>query len=250
MNDFVSVFVGVPQSRYAALAILLAIVIVALVILFGRDSVPISQKFGFIFLVFLVSLPGLALSLFQLTCIVTGSGFKNKRWWCSMYAWVISAFMIFYAVLLVLAAVMSLVNHPAPVVVKSKEQFQDMMNKANSVAADLVGGNIVSKADMNKLDKTLETMYSEDPMMMTSNDESTDVNMEMGMEMYTNHVKAKNNSADEFKVNGDSSLPSPFPGNSQKSLGYAPGAKVNGQVLPMPSTRVLESFYSPAEFKK
>jgi hypothetical protein len=99
MNDFVSIFVGVPQSRYAALAILLAIVIVALVILFGRDSVPISQKFGFIFLVFLVSLPGLALSLFQLTCIVTGSGFKNKRWWCSAYAWIISLIMIFYSIL-------------------------------------------------------------------------------------------------------------------------------------------------------
>ena len=42
MKDFVSVFVGVPQSRYAALAILLAIVVVALVILFGKDSVHIT----------------------------------------------------------------------------------------------------------------------------------------------------------------------------------------------------------------
>ena len=108
MSDLANIFFGVPQSRYAALAILLAIVVVALTIILGNSPVPMSQKFGFVLMVFLVSLPGLALSLFQLTCIVTGSGFKNKRWWCSVYAWVLSAIMIFYAVLLIIAAVMSL----------------------------------------------------------------------------------------------------------------------------------------------
>ena len=39
MNDFVSVFVGVPQSRYAALAILIAIVVVSLVILFNNETI-------------------------------------------------------------------------------------------------------------------------------------------------------------------------------------------------------------------
>jgi len=108
MTNLSNVFFGVPQSRYAALAILIAIVVVALAILFGDSPVPMSQKFGFVLMIFLISLPGLALSLFQLTCIVTGSGFDNKRWWCSLYAWVLSAIMIFYAVLLVIAALMSL----------------------------------------------------------------------------------------------------------------------------------------------
>ena len=117
MSEIANIFFGVPQSRYAALAILLAIVVVALTIIFGNSPVPMSQKFGFVLMVFLVSLPGLALSLFQLTCIVTGSGFKNQRWWCSVYAWVLSAIMIFYAVLLVIAAVMSLSS-------KNKETFK------------------------------------------------------------------------------------------------------------------------------
>ena len=121
MTNLSSVFFGVPQSRYAALAILLAIVVVALVILFGDSPVPLSQKFGFVLMLFLISLPGLALSLFQLTCIVTGAGFDNKRWWCSVYAWVLSAIMIFYAVLLVVAAVMSLKS-------KTSESFSDKKN--------------------------------------------------------------------------------------------------------------------------
>ena len=118
MSDLSSVFFGVPQSRYAALAILLAIVVVALTIIFGDSPVPVSQKFGFVLMVFLISLPGLALSLFQLTCIVTGAGFNNKRWWCNVYAWVLSAIMIFYSVLLVIAAIMSVTN-------KSPESFRN-----------------------------------------------------------------------------------------------------------------------------
>jgi hypothetical protein len=110
MNDLSSVFFGAPQSRYSALAILLAIVVVALTVIFGDSPVPMSQKFGFVLMVFLISLPGLALSLFQLTCIVTGAGFNNKRWWCSLYAWVLSAIMIFYSVLLVIAAIMSVTD--------------------------------------------------------------------------------------------------------------------------------------------
>ena len=116
MSGLANMFFGVPQSQYAALAILIAIVVVSVTILFSDSPVPVSQKFGFVLMVFLVSLPGLALSLFQLTCIVTGAGANNKRWWCSLYAWVLSAIMIFYSILLIIAAIMSLTS-------KKKESF-------------------------------------------------------------------------------------------------------------------------------
>ena len=124
MSSLSSVFFGAPQSRYAALAILIAMVVVALTIIFGDSPIPLSQKFGFVLMVFLISLPGLALSLFQLTCIVTGAGYENKRWWCSIYAWVLSAIMIFYSVLLVVAAVMSLTDN-------YNEEFYNRKNKNN-----------------------------------------------------------------------------------------------------------------------
>lgn len=102
--SFVSAFIGVPQSRYAGLAILLAAVIVSLLILLGKYPIPPAQRVQFIFMVFLVSLPSLALSLFQLTCIVTGSA---KNWWCSAYAWIVCAMIVFYAIILVVSAIMS-----------------------------------------------------------------------------------------------------------------------------------------------
>jgi len=107
MSTLASIFIGVPQSRYAALAVLLAMVVVSLAILFGKEPIPMSQKFWLVIMVFLVSLPSLAMSLFQLTCLVTGAGFKNQRWWCSAYAWLLSALVIFYCVLLIASAIMS-----------------------------------------------------------------------------------------------------------------------------------------------
>ena len=238
MNDFVSIFVGVPQSRYAALAILLAIVVVALVILFGKDSIPISQKFGFIFLVFLVSLPGLALSLFQLTCMVTGSGANNKRWWCNIYAWVISAIMIFYAVLLVVAAVTS-INAPSPAtpVVKSKEQFSDMMAMANDMAAQLSSGTYPNS--QNPMKTAPAQLYAPNPQSPPVVERFTETPVDSPVK-----------SPDNFVVYGESSIPAPFPGNGKVTLDYAPGAQLNGNELPMPSSPAIESFYAPAEFKK
>jgi len=123
MTALSAAFIGVPQSRYAAIAILFAIVVVSLAIIFGKDAIPMSQKFGFVLLVALVSLPSLAMALFQMTCLVTGAGLKNQRWWCSLYSWVLSAMMILYSVLLVISAIMSL---SAGDVAARKESFEDM----------------------------------------------------------------------------------------------------------------------------
>jgi len=108
MSVLTSIFIGVPQSRYAAIAILLAIASIALIILFrkGPRNVSTSSKLWIIAMMFFVSLPSLAMALFQLTCIVTGAGAKNSRWWCSAYAWIVSALVIFYSGLLILAIIM------------------------------------------------------------------------------------------------------------------------------------------------
>ena len=116
MTTLSSVFIGVPQSQYAGLALLLSILAVSATILFGNDSIPLSQKFGFVLLVFLVSLPSLLMSLFQLTCLVTGAGFKNQRPWCWWYAWIVSGLIMLYAGLLIVAAITSILSKEVPVV--------------------------------------------------------------------------------------------------------------------------------------
>jgi hypothetical protein len=131
------IFVGVPQSKYAALAILVAILAVSISVLFGKESMPLSQKIGAILLLILVTLPGILYSLFQLTCLVTGAGVNNKRWWCAVYAWLISALLIVYSVLLIAIAILSIFSGKN-IAHKSKqhniENFDANMAMANKVA--------------------------------------------------------------------------------------------------------------------
>ena len=107
MAGILSVFFGVPQSKYVGMAILVSLAAVALSVLFGKERVPFSQKLVVILLLVLLSLPAILVTLFQLTCLVTGAGFRNQRWWCSGYAWLISAVVILYSVLLVVMTVIS-----------------------------------------------------------------------------------------------------------------------------------------------
>ena len=132
---FLNAFVGVPQSRYAAIAVLTAMLVVSLTILFGNDAVPLSQKFAFVFMLFLVSLPGLLLSLFQLTCIVVGAGKNNQRPWCSIYAWIISILLIVYCALLIILAVTTLTNRSktiGEVAIADAEKFVGKFTQKNT----------------------------------------------------------------------------------------------------------------------
>jgi hypothetical protein len=148
------IFLGVPQSKYAAYAVIVAILAISISILFGKQSMPISQKLGAIFLIALISLPGILYSLFQLTCLVTGSGVQNKRWWCSLYAWLISALLIIYSILIVVIAILSLfsgMNIKQDTDTYYVENFQATMDKANQMAVtnDLMPKTAVSGTSMD-----------------------------------------------------------------------------------------------------
>ena len=124
-----SPFIGSPQSHYAAMAIITAVAVVSAAILFGADTMPVSQKFFFVILIFLLSIPGILLSLLQLTCLVTGSGVNNKRWWCSLYSWVMSAFIIMYSVVIVIVAIQSLMK-------KNEKFISGFRTGANNIIRD------------------------------------------------------------------------------------------------------------------
>jgi len=130
-----SAFVGSPQSRYAAIAIITAVAVVSLSIIFGADAMPLSQKFIFIILICLLSIPGILLSLLQLTCLVTGAGNENKRWWCSLYAWLMSVLIIIYSIVIVVVSIQSVFSR--------HEQFggwqTDMRHGANNTISDYPG---------------------------------------------------------------------------------------------------------------
>lgn len=125
-----NVFVGVPQTKLAGTAILVAVVVVGLTILFGKSAVPMSQKLAVALLMFLLSLPAILLTLFQLNCMVTGAGLKNQRWWCSLYAWFVAVMVFVYSAILVIVALMNMAND------KAVENFQNATEEATKAAKE------------------------------------------------------------------------------------------------------------------
>lgn len=145
-----SIFLGAPQSKYAAFAILAAVLVVSFSLLFGKDPIPFTQKLAFVFLLFLISLPGILMTLFQMTCLVTGSGLPSrdnplgKRWWCSVYAWVISVLLIVYCVMLIAVAVIALTTGEkvlSEIAVAEVEHFENAMKEANKEAKQYFVGD-------------------------------------------------------------------------------------------------------------
>lgn len=131
------VFVGVPQSKYAAIAILVALGVVAIAMMVGKNEVPIGQKFMFVILMILIALPSVLLSLFQLTCLVTGAGFKNQRWWCSIYAWIGSVLIVIYSALVIVVGITAMVTGTSVTYqLHNSKLFEAMQNQANQEARE------------------------------------------------------------------------------------------------------------------
>jgi hypothetical protein len=113
MMSLGDIFVGAPQSKLAGIFILLTIAFVAVYILAGKEKIAFSQKIAVVLLLVLLSLPTILLTLFQITCVVTGAGFRDaktgihSKWWCNIYAWIVSVILIAYCIMLVVVATMS-----------------------------------------------------------------------------------------------------------------------------------------------
>ena len=163
--SLLSPFVGSNQSRYAAIAILLAIIMVSIAILFGANAMPLSQKFFFILIIFLLSIPGILLTLLQLTCLVTGAGIENKRWWCSLYSWIMSVFVILYSILIVGVTIQTMMAN--------RETFRESFNGKNSQFIKSYPGTYpfnaaVGAPTVGFVDPTIA--YSEDGNPVTNKD--------------------------------------------------------------------------------
>lgn len=165
MPSVSGLFIGSSQSKYAGLAILVSLIAVATAMLVGKDSISLGQKFVAVLLMFLLAVPGVALALFQLTCLVTGSS-KDKNWGlCGIYAWIGSALMILYAVIIVAFAVMSIVNGT------SIQKDLAMLDGFQAAGAPALAGPPVD-APMPKVPvlpeeakKVAESFFAEEPAM-------------------------------------------------------------------------------------
>jgi hypothetical protein len=101
--NIIKILFGVPQSQYAAIAFIISCIVFTTVFVLNNSNITLSDKIVIIFIAFIVSVPGLALALLQLTCIVTGAGANNTQWWCNIYAWILSIIIIFYSICLIVS---------------------------------------------------------------------------------------------------------------------------------------------------
>jgi hypothetical protein len=107
---FYDAFFGSDQSQYTAYAIVAAIIAICITILLTATDVPVSNRLLIVFFVIISLVPSVFLTLFELTCIVTG-GTEPNHWWCYAFAWVLAAFIIIYCIFIVIISLISLFTY-------------------------------------------------------------------------------------------------------------------------------------------
>lgn len=144
-----ALFLGSEQSKYAGIALFITIFILCLAILFSSSKISIEQRFAFVLFIILVSLPSVLMSLFELTCIVTG-GNSTTRWWCWVLAWVITFFIIVYCLMIIVSLIMSMADYDmANERVNTTEENKKIDNDtANKYAANVM---IQNEKDLNSM---------------------------------------------------------------------------------------------------
>lgn len=146
------VFLGSEQSKYAGIALFITILIICLAVLFTSSKIPIEQRLVFVIFILIISIPSILMSLFELTCIVTGGNY-NTRWWCWLLAWVLSVMIIFYCIMIIISLFISMSSYDL-----ANERIAD-----DSVKSDVDNSNANSYAKdlMNSYEKGEGTMHSE-----------------------------------------------------------------------------------------
>jgi len=142
IND---IFFGSEQSKYAGIALFTTIIIICLAILFSSSKIPIDQRLMFVLFVIIISVPSILMSLFELTCIVTGGNYKT-RWWCWALAWVLSAIIIIYCIMIIISMIMSMSSY-------------DM---ANERISEDIENSKVNKENANKYAVNIMKQYEDD----------------------------------------------------------------------------------------
>ena len=139
------VFLGSEQSRYAGIALFITILIICLAVIFTSSKIPIEQRLVFVIFILIISIPSILMSLFELTCIVTGGNY-NTRWWCWLLAWVLAVMIIFYCIMIIISLFISMSTY----------------DLANERIADDSVKNDVDNSNANSYAKDLMNSYEKD----------------------------------------------------------------------------------------
>ena len=88
----------------------ITVLVLCVSILVMQTDVPIGKRLlGVLFMV-LITVPGVVLSLIELTCLVTGGSWKTN-WWCWLLAWIIAVIVIVWCVIIIATAFNSILTY-------------------------------------------------------------------------------------------------------------------------------------------
>ena len=146
---FIDYFIGSEQSKYASVAMFAAIIAICLAILFTNTDVSLENRIGIVFFVLLISIFPVAMSLFELTCIVTGN--KNKKYnLCNIFAWVVCIIIIIYSALLILSIIYSIFTYKKAL---QKIEVEETTRVISNKDADIIAQNMINTHDTSQTEK-------------------------------------------------------------------------------------------------
>jgi len=157
-------FIGTQQSKYAGIAIFSAIFVICMAVLFTNTDVPLGNRILVVLFVFLMSIIPVGMSLFELTCIVTGS--KNKPYnMCNMFAWIVAIVMISYSFMLIISVLLSMFTYKKAIY---KLETDDSSKVVPSEDADQIAKNMIEEESKDQ-PKEAPVPVIEEPKQEQSN---------------------------------------------------------------------------------
>jgi hypothetical protein len=152
MTNFSDVFLGSEQSKYAGVALFITILIICISILLTSSKIAIEQRILFVLFILIISIPSILMTLFELTCIVTGGNY-NTRWWCWLLAWVLSIIIIFYCIMIIISLFISMTSYD----MANERISDDMINNKIDDTSDNVNANNYAKNIMTTYEDDVTT---------------------------------------------------------------------------------------------
>jgi hypothetical protein len=160
-------FFGSDQSLYTAYAIMAAIIAICITILLTSTDISIGNRILIVLFVIITLVPSIFLTLFEITCMVTG-GTEPNRWWCYAFAWILAAFVIIYCVFVVIISLISLFTYNN--VIDNVNEIEKK-NKLSETATNNIAKEIIN-SDEEK--KKMENFY----LMPDENEQFRDLRKE------------------------------------------------------------------------
>ena len=187
-NTISKLLTGTPQSQYAAIAILIAVIAIILSILFNENELTLGERLMLIGSVILFSIPSIVLGLFDLTCVAGKTVENSLCWW---WGWVIAFIIIIICVIVVFASVSSMLTYN----VATSKSIKPIVDEeeSNKIAKELVKDvpeTVKPKAEMpTNSDMTMQQNIQGDMNVDSMSGNGGHMGMPLGAEPFRNKAK-------------------------------------------------------------